>query len=57
MQEAIQDVNDFTLDVTDVTVSGDTATAAIEQGDEKPSKATFEFARDGKSWRVTSLGS
>jgi hypothetical protein len=56
LQEAIQDVNDFELKVKDVTISGDTAKAEIEQGDDKPSTATFELARDGKSWRVTSFG-
>jgi hypothetical protein len=56
MQEAIQDVNDFTLEVKDVTVSGTTARAQIEQGDKDPSTATFEFARVGNAWRVTSLG-
>jgi hypothetical protein len=57
MREAIQDVNDFTLEVKDVTVSGTTARAEIEQGDTDPSTATFEFARVGESWRVTSFGS
>jgi hypothetical protein len=56
MQKAIQDVNDFSLDVKDVTVSGTTARAEIEQGDKSPSRATFEFAREGAGWRVTSFG-
>ena len=56
MQETIQDVNDFALEVTDVTVSGATATAKVRQGDGDDAKtATFEFARDGKTWRATSL--
>ncbi len=57
MQEAIQDVNDFTLEVKDVTISGATARAEIEQGDENPTTATFEFAKDGETWRVSSFGS
>jgi len=57
MQEAIQDVNDFDLEVTDVTVSGSTAQAKVRQGDGDDAKtATFEFAREGKTWRATSLG-
>ncbi len=57
MQETIQDVNDFTLEVKDVTVSGTTARAEVEQGDEDPTTATFELAKEGESWRVTSFGS
>jgi hypothetical protein len=56
VQKVIQDVNDFDLEVTDVTISGATARAEVEQGADKPTKATFELAKDGDSWRVTSLG-
>jgi hypothetical protein len=57
LRETIQDVNDFDLEVTDVTISGTTARAEIKQGDKKPTTATFELAREGKDWRVTSFGS
>ena len=60
MQETIQDVNDFALDVTDVTVTGTTATATVRQGDDDDDDAKtaeFEFAREGETWRVTSFGS
>jgi hypothetical protein len=55
VQAAIQDVNDFQLEVTDVTVTGSTARAQVRQGDDGRT-ATFAFAREGDGWRVTSLG-
>jgi hypothetical protein len=54
MEKAVGDVNDFELEVRDVTVSGTTARAEVSQG-EGGKTATFELARQGDAWRVTSL--
>jgi hypothetical protein len=58
LDKAIQDADDFELEVEDVTVTGDTATARVrgQQGDEETVR-TFEFQREGNGWRATSLGS
>jgi len=53
MEKAIGDVNDFDLEVTGVTISGSTARAEVSQDEDMT--ATFELARDGSGWRVTSL--
>ena len=57
LDKAIRDADDFTLEVQDVTIAGDTATAKVVAGtgDQKQTR-DFEFQRDGESWRATSLG-
>jgi hypothetical protein len=55
MDKAITDADDYDIQVTDVSVSGDTATAKVRQGDDGPT-ATFEFAKERAGWRATSLG-
>jgi hypothetical protein len=55
MDKAIDDADDFDLEVTDVTVTGTEATARVRTGDDGPT-ATFEFTREGGRWRATSLG-
>jgi hypothetical protein len=54
MDKAIEDADDFDLDVREVNVSGDTATARVQRGDDGPT-ATFEFVRENGQWRATSL--
>jgi hypothetical protein len=55
VEQALADANDYDLEVDDVTVSGNTATAEVRQGDDgRTGTLEFERARDG--WRVTSLG-
>jgi hypothetical protein len=58
LDKAIKDADDFELEVEDVTISGNTATAEVRgrEGDEDTVR-TFEFAREGSGWRATSLGS
>ena len=58
IDKAIQDADDFELEVEDVTISGDTATARVKgrEGDEETVR-TFEFQRERNGWRATSLGS
>jgi hypothetical protein len=54
VEKAMRDVNDYDLEVTDVTVTGDTATAKVKQGKEGVT-ATFGFQRVGNGWRASSL--
>ena len=58
IDKAIQDADDFDLEVEDVTVTGNTATARVRgrEGDEETVR-TFEFVREDGGWRATSLGS
>jgi hypothetical protein len=55
MEDAIADADDYELEVRDVTVSGNTATAEVRQAD-GGNVRTFEFAREGNGWRATALG-
>jgi hypothetical protein len=58
LEKAIEDADDFELEVEDVTISGDSATAKVrgrDQGEERV--RDFEFVREGQDWRATSLGS
>lgn len=58
LEQAITDADDFELDVEDVTIQGNTASARVkgrDRGEERVRE--FEFVREGQSWRATSLGS
>ena len=58
MDKAIKDADDYSLDVEDVTVDGDKATAKVKgKQDGKDVVRTFQFERDGSTWRATNLGS
>jgi hypothetical protein len=54
MRKAIEDADDYALDVTDVNISGSTATATVRRGDDGPTE-TMEFTQEGGQWRATSL--
>jgi hypothetical protein len=54
MNKAIEDADDFDLEVQDVAVTGNQATARVRRGDDGPT-ATFEFVRENGQWRATSL--
>jgi hypothetical protein len=54
MEKAIDDADDYSLDVQDVTVSGSTATATVRRGDDGPTE-TMEFTKENGQWRATSL--
>ena len=49
----LRDVGSTALEVTDVTITGTTASAEVRQDGET---ATFELARGGDGWQITSLG-
>ncbi len=54
MKKAIEDADDYKLDVRDVTVTGSTAKATVRRGEDGPTQ-TMEFTREGSDWRATSL--
>ena len=58
MKKAIEDVDQFDLEVDDVTVSGSTATAQVRSTDrDKKVVRTFRFIRQGNGdWRIDSFG-
>ena len=56
LDKAIQDADDFSLDVEDVTINGNTATAKVKgKIDGKDEVRDFQFEKDRDSWRATSL--
>jgi hypothetical protein len=58
LDKAIKDADDFDLEVDDVTIDGDQATAKVTgKSDGKDQVRDFTFTREGKSWRATDLGS
>jgi uncharacterized cupredoxin-like copper-binding protein len=57
LDKAIEDADDFDLDVEDVTIDGDRATAKVKGRDRGEERVRdFEFVREGADWRATSLG-
>jgi hypothetical protein len=57
LDKAIKDADDFDLEVEDVTIQGDTATAKVKGRDRGEERVRdFEFVREGGGWRATSLG-
>ena len=54
MEKAIEDADDYDLDVREVTIDGTTATATVRRGEDGPT-TTMEFTREGDQWRATSL--
>jgi hypothetical protein len=58
LDKAINDADDFELEVEDVTISGNSATAKVRGRDKGEERVRdFEFVREGSDWRATSLGS
>jgi hypothetical protein len=58
LDKAIKDADDFELDVEDVTISGNSATAKVRGRDQGEDRVRdFEFVKEGRDWRATSLGS
>jgi hypothetical protein len=57
LDKAIKDADDFDLDVEDVTIEGNEATAKVKGRDRGEERVrVLAFAREGSEWRVTSLG-
>ena len=55
LKRAIDDANDYDLQVTDIKVTGTTATATVRQGESK-NAATFAFIKEKAGWRASALG-
>jgi Domain of unknown function (DUF4878) len=58
LEKVTGDADDFNLEVTDVTVSGSTATAKVKarRGDDKSASTTFSLVREDGDWRLNDLG-
>jgi hypothetical protein len=57
LDKAIDDADDFDLEVERVEINGDRATAQVRGRDRGADRVrTFEFERAGSGWRATSLG-
>lgn len=54
MTKAIEDADDFELNVREVEIDGSTATVTVRRGDDGPTE-TMEFQQEGGQWRATSL--
>ena len=59
MEKIIGDADDFELDVTNVTLTGTTASAAVKarRGGRDNAVTTFALEREDGKWRLTDLGS
>ena len=56
MRKAIDDADDFDLEVLGVDVNGSSATARVRRGDDGPTE-TMQFTQERGEWRATSLSS
>ena len=56
MRKAIDDADDFELEVLDVTVNGTSATARVRRGEDGPTE-TMQFKQERGEWRATALSS
>lgn len=58
IEQAFQDADVTEMTVESVRVSGDTARAQVDSGrdDEKRERKTLQFVREGRDWRISSLG-
>ena len=58
MEKVTLDSDDYQLDVTDVAINGNTATARVEtrKGDDKNATVTFTLVKEGGDWRLSDLG-
>jgi hypothetical protein len=59
MEKITGDADDFNLEVTDVTVTGNTATAKVKarRGDTKNGSVTYSLVKEDGDWRLSDLGS
>jgi len=58
MEKVTNDADDFELDVTDVSISGATATARVEarKGGKDNAVTSYKLAREDGKWRLTDFG-
>ena len=55
MDRAIKDATDFDLKVSQIKVTGNSATARVRQGDDGDT-AVFSFVKEGDDWKASALG-
>ena len=55
MDRAIKDASDFDLQVSQIKVTGNNATAQVRQGDDGET-AEFSFVKEGDAWKASALG-
>jgi hypothetical protein len=58
MEKITSDADDFELEVTDVTITGNTATAKVKarRGKDKDGSTTFSLVKEDGDWRLSDLG-
>ena len=58
MEKMTGDSDDFELKVTDVTITGNSATAKVQarRGTDKNATTTYTLVREGNDWRLNDLG-
>jgi hypothetical protein len=57
IDKALKDADDFDLEVQDVTINGDQATARVKgRVGDADRVQEFQFEREGSDWRATSIG-
>ncbi len=58
MEKITGDADDFELKVTDVAITGNSATAKVEarRGSDKKATTTYTLVREGNDWRLNDLG-
>jgi hypothetical protein len=57
MKKAIDDADGFALDVTDVTITGDAASAKVKSTSAgKDVVRTFRFVKESGGWRISAFG-
>jgi hypothetical protein len=58
IEKVTGDADDFELKVTDVTITGTTATAKVKarRGGDKNASTTFSLVKEDGDWRLSSLG-
>jgi hypothetical protein len=55
MDRAIKDATDFDLKISQIKVTGNTATARVRQGEDGRT-AVFSFVKEGNTWKASALG-
>jgi hypothetical protein len=58
MEKITGDADDFQLDVTDVTITGNTATAKVttRRGGDEDASTTYSLIREDGEWRLNDFG-
>ena len=55
MDRAIRDATDFNLTISQIKVTGNSATARVRQGEDGDT-AIFSFVKEGNAWKASALG-